>query len=109
MKIHAFLIATLLAAGITEAVSTRGHARLHPKRTVQDTNLQLQPTPAQLGAAVPVGNLRCPVDGRAVDTASSAKVIWRGRTVNLSDEACRALFAKDPERYALRLMWDRDR
>lgn len=109
MKIHPFLILTLLAAGLAEAASTRGHARLHPKRTVQDTSLQLQPTPAQLGAAVPVGNRRCPVDGKPVDSASPVQVVWRGRSLALSGEACRQAFARDPQGHAFRALWETQR
>lgn len=66
-----------------------------------DTSLVLKPTPAQVKAAVAVGNKECPVSHEAIggEMGPGKTVIYQGKAVTLCCGSCVKKFAKDPAKF----------
>ena len=86
MKIKTFFVTIVLAAIGAFAAA--------------DTSLVLKPTPAQIKAAVAVGNKECPVSHEAIGSMGAGKtVIYKGKAVTLCCGSCVKTFAKDPAKF----------
>jgi hypothetical protein len=66
-----------------------------------DTSLVLKPTPAQIKAAVAVGNKECPVSHEAIggEMGPGKTVVYKGKAVTLCCGGCVKKFAKDPAKF----------
>lgn len=98
MKWNAIVHGVLFACGLAwSSPNGHGNSQRHLRKALRADTLAA-PTVGQLESVLRLGNRKCPVDGKTIDSAA-VLVVRKNLLVSLSSEACRKEFAKDPDGY----------